>query len=83
MDKRRIGIFSNEIRMLLNSQKTLEAVKKINQENLSQQELEFLFVCLHTDGYDETTDTFILCESDNSAFLSLVDMVERKVNKKG
>ena len=30
----------------------------------------------------ETTDSFILCESDNSAFLSLVNMVESKVNKR-
>lgn len=79
MDKRRIGIFSNELRILLNSQKIAEVINRINQANLSQQELDFLFECLHADGYDETTDSFILCESDNSAFLSLVNMVESKV----
>ncbi len=82
MDKRRIAIFSNELRRLLNSQRMAEVINRINQANLSQQELEFLFECLHTGGYDETTDSFILCESDNSAFLSLVNMVESKVNKK-
>ena len=56
---------------------------KINHENLSREELEFLFVCLHTDGYDETTDSFILCESDNTAFLALVNIVETKVKKEG
>ncbi len=79
MDKRRIGIFSNELRILLNNQKIAEVVNRINQANLSQQELDFLFECLHTDGYDEMTDSFILCESDNSAFLALVNMVESKV----
>lgn len=82
MDRRRIGIFSNELRMLLNSQKIAEVINRINQANLSQQELNFLFECLHTDGYDEITDSFILCESDNSAFLVLVNMVESQINKK-
>ena len=77
-----LHIFSNELRRLLNSQRMAEVINRINQANLSQQELEFLFECLHTDGYDETTDSFILCESDNSAFLSLVNMVESKVNKR-
>ena len=82
MNKRKIGIFSNDLRMLLNNQKIAEVINRINQANLSQQELDFLFACLHTDGYDETTDSFILCESDNSAFLSLVNMIESKLNKK-
>lgn len=82
MDRRRIAIFSNELRRLLNSQRMAEVINRINQANLSQQELEFLFECLHTGDYDETTDSFILCESDNSAFLSLVNMVESKVNKR-
>lgn len=76
MDKRRIGIFSNELRRLLNSQRIAEVINRIRQANLSQQELDFLFECLHTSGYDETTDSFIHCESDNSAFLYLVSMVE-------
>lgn len=82
MDKRRIAIFSNELRMLLKGHEIFEVINRINQANLSQQELDFLFECLHTDGYDETTDSFILCESDNSAFLSLVKMVKSKINKK-
>lgn len=82
MDRRRIGIFSNELRLLLNTGNFAEVINRINNSNLSQQELTFLFECLHTDGYDETTDSFILCHSDNSAFLTLVKMVERKINKK-
>ncbi len=82
MNRKRIGIFSNELRLLLNTGKYAEVINRINRANLSQQELDFLFECLHTDGYDETTDSFILCESDNSAFLALVNMVERKINKK-
>ena len=68
MDKRRIGIFSNELRELLYNKKSSEVINKINQANLSEHELDYLFECLHTDGYDENTDSFILCESDNSAF---------------
>lgn len=82
MDRKRIGIFSNELRLLLKTEQFAEVINRINSADLSQQELDFLFECLHTDGYDETTDSFILCESDNSAFLALVNMVERKVNKK-
>lgn len=82
MNRTKIGVFSNELRLLLNTGKYAEVINRINRANLSQQELDFLFECLHTDGYDETTDSFILCESDNSAFLALVNMVERKMNKK-
>lgn len=82
MDRKKIGVFSNELRLLLNTGKYAEVINRINRANLSQQELDFLFECLHTDGYDVNTDSFILCESDNSAFLSLVNLVESKVNKK-
>jgi hypothetical protein len=82
MDRRKIGIFSNELRLLINTKRLPEVINRINQANLSQQEMNFLFECLHSDGYDESTDSFILCESDNSAFLALVNMVESTVNKK-
>ena len=38
MDRRRIAIFSNELRRLLNSQRMAEVINRINQANLSQQE---------------------------------------------
>lgn len=82
MNKKTLYIFSIELRKLLEKQHLSEAIDKITQENLSQDELDFLFMCLHSDGYDLESDRFILCESDNSAFLNLVNLVQSKVSTK-
>lgn len=78
MDKKLLYLFSLEIRELLNKQNTSEAERKIQQSNFSQEELDFIFKCLEFDGYDPKTDRFFLFESDNSAFLKLVNVVKSK-----
>lgn len=82
MDKKQLYSFSLEIRNLLNKQNTTEAERILQQEELSQEEIDFVEECLHSQGYDPTTDSFILCESDNSAFLKLVNIVISKTTKK-
>jgi len=82
MNKEKLYIFSTEIKNLIGNSHLSDAINKINQANLSQEELDFLFMCLHSEGYDVETDSFSICESDNSAFLSLVNLVQSKVSSK-
>lgn len=82
MDKRKLYSFSLELRQLLNEGKIEETEKKLKQAALEQNELDFIFMCLHSNGYDPTTDSFVLFESDNSAFLSLVNLVQVKLSSK-
>lgn len=82
MDKERLYIFSIKVRKLIENQNLSGAIDKIKEENLSEDELNFLFMCLHTNGYDSKTDSFMLFESDNSAFLRLVNLVQSKVSTK-
>lgn len=82
MDKQKLYIFSLELKKILVEQRTSEVEQKIKQANLSQIELNFLFQCLHSNGYDAKTDSFILYESDNSAFLKLVNLVQSNVSNK-
>ncbi|MCM1118504.1 MAG: hypothetical protein NC543_04000 [bacterium] len=82
MNKKKLYIFSIEIKKLIGNSHLSDAINKINQAKLSQEELDFLFMCLHSEGYDVETDSFYICESDNSAFLSLVNLVQSKVSSK-
>ena len=82
MDKKQLYSFSLEIRDLLNKQNITEAERILQQAELSQKEIDFVEMCLHSQGYDPATDSFILCESDNSAFLKLVNIVISKTTKK-
>ena len=82
MSKERLYIFSIELKELIGNYQLSEAISKIKQSNLSEDELDFLFMCLNSESYDAETDTFAICESDNSAFLSLVKMVQSKVSSK-
>lgn len=76
LDKRRLYIFSLELKKLINKGKLSEAKEKIKESNLSKEEIGFLFMCLNADGYDPETDRFLAYESDNSAFLNLVRVVK-------
>lgn len=76
MDKKNIYGFSIDIKKLINEGKLAEAESKITQAKLSKEETNFLFMCLSTNGYDPETDRFLLFESDNSAFLKLVNTVK-------
>lgn len=82
MNKNKLYKFSLEIKQLLNNQNTSEAERKIKEADLTQEELDFLFMCLHSDGYDPKTDRFFLFESDNSAFLQLVNLVRSRIKDK-
>ncbi|WMJ77796.1 MULTISPECIES: hypothetical protein [unclassified Sedimentibacter] len=82
MNKNKLYKFSLEIKQLLNNQNTSEAERKIKEADLTQEELDFLFMCLHSDGYDPKTDRFLLFESDNSAFLQLVNLVQSRIKDK-
>lgn len=82
MNKKQLYSFSLEIKELINKQEITEAEKRLQQAALSQEEFDFVEMCLTSDGYDPTTDSFILCESDNSAFLKLVNVVISKTSKK-
>lgn len=82
MNKEKIHLFSLELRKLLNENKTSEVEKRIIEENLSQEEMNFLFMCLETSGYDPKTGMFLILESDNSEFLKLVNLVQKNVSSK-
>lgn len=82
MNKKQLYSFSLEIKELINKQDITEAEKRLQQAVLSQEEFDFVEMCLHSEGYDPITDSFILCESDNSAFLNLVNVVMSKASKK-
>lgn len=82
MDKIKLNQFSLLIRELLNKGNTTDAQRKIEEANFNKEELDFIFKCLHTNGYDPETDSFYLCESDNSAFLNLVNVVQSKTTVK-
>lgn len=80
MDKIKLYAFSLEIKKLISDMKIDEAESKIEEEHLSQAELDFLFMCLQSNGYDPQTDKFTFFESDNAAFLKLVNLVQSKVS---
>lgn len=82
MNKKNLYLFSLEIKKLINSKEIVDAEKMLLQAKLSQEEIEFIEKCLCTNGYDPKSDKFLLCESDNSAFLKLVSAVMNKVSKK-
>lgn len=82
MDKKRIYEFSLKLKQYFLVYSTTEIANMINTADLSNEELDFLFMCLNSDGYDVKTDSFILCHSDNSAFLALVNKVQDKVKDK-
>ena len=82
MNKRNLYSFSIELRGLIEKNKIDEAISKIEAKNLSEEEKKFVFECLKANGYDPVTDSFILYESDNSAFLALVNKVENKFQRK-
>jgi hypothetical protein len=84
MDKKKIYLFSLELKKLINENKLSEVEIKITQSNLSKEEMDFLFMCLEANGYDPETDRFLLYESDNSEFLKLVSLVQSNIsnNKK-
>lgn len=82
MNKKQLYSFSLEIKELINKQNITEAEKRLQQAVFSQEEFDFVEMCLRSEGYDPATDSFILCESDNSAFLKLVNVVISKASKK-
>ncbi|ADL50573.1 hypothetical protein Clocel_0803 [Clostridium cellulovorans 743B] len=82
MNKEKIYLFSLELKKLLNDNKTSEVEKIIIEESLSEEEMNFLFMCLEANGYDPKTDMFLLFESDNSEFLKLVNLVQNNVSSK-
>ena len=82
MDKVKLYEFSNEIKELLKSEHILKAEQQILDANLTEEEYDFVFLCLHFNGYDPKTDKFIIYESDNSAFLKLVNLVQNKTKDK-
>lgn len=82
MSKKEIYEFSLGVKKLIADQNMAIVEKKIKDANLSQEELEFLFMCLRTEGYDPKTDRFLVFESDNSAFLQLVNLVQSNIKDK-
>lgn len=82
MDKKKIYEFSLGLKKLIANQDMAIVEQKIKDANLSQEELDFLFMCLHSDGYDSKTGHFRLFESDNSAFLQLVNLVQSNIKDK-
>ena len=82
MDKKQLYSFSLKIRDLLNQQNTAEAERLLQQAELSKEEINFVEMCLRSQGYDPATGSFIHCESDNSEFLKLVNTVISKNTKK-
>lgn len=82
MDKNQIFRFSLEIKELLKKQNTAEAINKIGQANLAQDEFEFLEKRLRSDGYNAATDKFQYNFSDNSEFLKLVALVTASAKNK-
>lgn len=82
MNKKQLYSLSLEIKELINKQNMDEAKKRLQQAVLSQEELDFVEMCLRSDGYDPNTDSFLLCESDNSEFLKLLNVVINRTTKK-
>ena len=79
MDKIKLSKLAELIRKEINGRNLDIAVEMIEKESLSNDELDFVLKCLRTDGYDVNTGKFLLLESDNSAFLKLVESVEKTV----
>lgn len=65
------------------SETSIENVaNKLRKVVLSEEQEDFIWQYLHANGYDRKTGLFMLCESDNSAFLNVVAMVRSKVEGK-
>lgn len=82
MDKVRLYKFSIELKKLLSDGSVQETERKLKEAGLNNNEINFVFQCLRSNGYDPITDQFILFESDNSAFLNLVSIVQSKLSSK-
>lgn len=82
MDKRSLSVFAEELRKEIKKGNLNNAVEMIGRKNLSDEELEFVLMCLRMNGYDAKAGRFLLLESDNSAFLKLVSDVEKAIKEK-
>ena len=73
--------FEEYIRSLLKDGDIEKAVREIQNAGLNEDELNQLFMWLHTDGYDAKTGRWKLLESNNAAFLNLVNQVRAKLEE--
>lgn len=79
-NKIKISDFSDDIRDLINNDRLKEAVQKIGRKCYTNEERDFLYKCLSSDGYceeksKENKDLFFSNESDNSEYLKLLNLV--------
>lgn len=82
MNKEQIFQLSLKIKELIKGNRIDEASEKIRAEELSNEEMDFLFMCLQFGHYNPRTGQFLMLESDNAEFIKLVNMVRKKVEKK-
>ena len=59
-----------------------EVVKRLSNAVLTAEQEDFVWQYFRANGYDKRTGMFMLCESDNSAFLKVVAQVKAKVGGK-
>lgn len=82
MDKNKIFLLSLEIKELIKKKDTLEATKKLQATDLTEEEFAFFEQCMHSDWYDADKDKFHMNFSDNSEFLKLVKLIMSNVKSK-
>jgi hypothetical protein len=82
MDKIKLHTFSLSIRELLKNESIDEAQQKIKEKGFNGQELEFIFMCLRRPSYNPKTGLYLVNNTDNSAFLSLVNIIQSKTSVK-
>lgn len=62
------------------SQSAIDSIAhKIRLSKLTKEQMDFIWEYFSCHGYDRKTGCFLRCESDNSEFLKVVDMVKAKV----
>lgn len=82
MDKRKLSAFSIELRKMMVEDNMEAVIQRVKQANLTTDEYDFVFMCLNSNGYDPVSDMFVINESDNSAFLSMVSFLQAATNRK-
>ena len=78
--------FAKELKVQLNSDwredNVAEVAERISDAALTAEQRSFIWNYLQSNGYDRRKGLFIICQSDNSAFLKVVAMVKDKVEGK-
>lgn len=76
-------LLKKEIQENSSKQNLDSIIQKLKNLNLTENQIKFIYNYCLSNGYDEKTKTFMLCESDNSEFLKYVNYVFERLRNEG